>query len=266
MTTVQHLASHRWRTPSRSFGVTTLDGVRIVGSRLGDPGPDLPAIVLGHGLMGWHRKPRFAGLAEKLAERFTVYAFDFRGHGDSGGVSDFGVGEINDVEAVVDLARRIGHERVVTCGASMGAISVVRHGGLIGGVDGVVAISCLAYWDWHEAADPRTAKNMQARIGTPAGRLALRAWGARLPDDWKAAQSPEEVVGMISPAPLILIHGRDDRLFPPDHAMRLYEAAKEPKRLFMADGFGHAEGGFSPGFAAFLSDLVAEEMEVDWSA
>ena len=74
-------------------------------------GPAAPAIVLAHGLMGWHRKPRFANLAEQLSEWFAVYAFDHRGHGASGGVSDFGGAEIADVEEVVRLgaARRATH-------------------------------------------------------------------------------------------------------------------------------------------------------------
>ena len=266
MFTVQQLTSHRWRAAAHPFDVFARDGVRIAGTRLGAEGAGLPAIVLGHGLMGWHRKPRFAGFAELLTRWFTVYAFDFRGHGSSGGVSDFGGSEIHDVEAVSDLARRAGHPAVVTCGTSMGAIAVLRHGGLVGGVQTVVGISSLAYWDWHGGAAPRARRKMQARIATPAGRTALRMWGVRLPGHWEPSESPEEVVGRISPTPLVLVHGSNDHLFAQDHAMRLLEAAGEPKRLLLGDRFGHAEDGLTEAFATRLASVVLEELGLEWPA
>ena len=266
MTTVQQTMSHRWRVPARAFTVHTSDGVRIEGTRLGNPGSDLPALVLGHGLMGWHRKPRFARFAERMTPWFSPYPFDFRGHGRSGGVCDYGGAEIHDVESVVRLTRRVGFERVVTCGTSMGAIAVLRHGGLIGGVDTVVGISSLAYWDWHAGAHPKAARNMRARISTPFGRAALKAWGVRLPDDWKEPGSPEEVVGAIAPTPLIICHGLNDHLFGEDHPRRLYEAAGEPKRMLLGDRFGHAEDGLTPEFARRLAKVIYEDLELPWSA
>jgi pimeloyl-ACP methyl ester carboxylesterase len=266
MRTVQQLTSHRWQASARPLEVLTEDGVRIAVTRLGVDGSDLPALVLGHGLMGWHRKPRLARFAERLTEWFTVYAFDFRGHGSSGGTSDYGCSEIHDVEAVAGLARRAGHPAVVTCGTSMGAIAVLRHGGLIGGVQTVVGISSLAYWDWHGGAAPKARRKMQARIATPVGRAALRLWGVRLPGSWQACASPEEVVGRIAPTPLVLVHGENDYLFGPDHAFRLLEAAAEPKRLLLGDRFGHAEDGLSEPFATRLASVVLNELGLPWPA
>jgi len=88
MTTVQLALSHHWRVPVHAFAVLAEDDVQIVGTRLGADDADRPAVVLVHGLMGWHAKPKFAVFAEHLTEWFTVYAFDTRGHGGSGGVSD----------------------------------------------------------------------------------------------------------------------------------------------------------------------------------
>ncbi len=266
MRTVQQLTSHRWRVPVEPFEAFTQDGVRIAGTRLGHRGSVLPAMVLGHGLMGWHRKPRLARFAEWMTEWFTVYAFDFRGHGSSGGTCDYGCKEIHDVEAVAVHARHSGHPAVITCGTSMGAIAVLRHGGLIGGVDTVIGISSLAYWDWHGGAAPKARRKMQARIATRGGRAALRAWGVRLPGTWQACSSPEEVVGRIAPTPLVLVHGSNDRLFATDHAMRLLEAAAEPKRLLLGDGFGHAEEGLTQPFAAKLAGVVHRQLGLSWPA
>src|SRR5436309_1530605 len=193
MTGVQRALSRRWRGAARPFTVWARDDVRLVGTRLGAVGAEAPAVVLTHGLMGWHSKPTFARFGESLTRHgFAVYCADFRGHGRSEGVCDYGGAEIEDVDAVVRLARGEGHASVVTCGLSMGAIAVIRHAGLIGGVDAVVAISPLAYWEWHGGASPGAARAMRARIGTPSGRVALRAWGVRLPRAWEPPESPEE--------------------------------------------------------------------------
>jgi pimeloyl-ACP methyl ester carboxylesterase len=265
MTNVQLALSHHWRVPSHAFAVLTQDDTRIVGTRLGRGDTERPAIIFVHGLMGWHAKPRFAVFAEHLTEWFTVYAFDMRGHGGSGGVSDFGGAEILDVDSVLALARREGHRAVVTAGTSQGGIAVLRHAGLLGGVDSVVGISSLAYWDWHGGAEPSVRRQLHARIGTRSGRAALRAWGVRLPEEWNAPESPEEVVGKIAPVPVVIVHGNDDPLFTVDHARRLYEAAGEPKRLLLGDGFGHAEDGLTPPFERKLARVVHETLGMPWS-
>ena len=265
MTSIQGITSHHWRVPADPFTVRTEDGVRIEGTRLGSTGEGLPALVLAHGLMGWHRKPKFAVFAERLTPWFAVYTMDMRGHGHSEGVCDYGGAEMFDVQAVHRRARDEGHERVVSVGTSMGAIATIRHGALIGGTDAVVGISCLAYWDWHDDAHPQARRNMHTRIGTPAGRAALRAFGVRLPDRWDEPESPEDVIGKIAPTPVVIVHGTDDRLFPPEHARRLFDAAGDPKRLLLGEGFGHAEDGLSPGFARKLVRVVHESLDLPWS-
>lgn len=256
MTTLQGITSHQWRVPAETFRVTTDDGVHIRGSRLGDADPSRPALLLAHGMIGWHRKPKFAIFAEQLTPWFTVFAMDLRGHGESGGVCDFGGDEVHDIEAVHRRARDEGHTTAISCGTSMGGIASIRHGGLIGGTDAVVGISSLAYWDWHDDANPRVRREMHARIGTAAGRAALRAFGVRMPDRWDPPESPEDVIGKIAPTPVVIVHGADDRLFPPSHARKLYEAAGEPKRLLIGEGFGHAEDGLTPAFARKLVDVM----------
>jgi pimeloyl-ACP methyl ester carboxylesterase len=263
MTSVQRLVSHHWRVPARPFSVDA--GVPVVGTRLGEAEPTRPALVMAHGLMGWHRKPRFAVFAEFMTDWFTPYPFDLRGHGGSGGTCDFGRGEIDDVDAVVHLAREDGHRVVVTFGVSLGAIAVLRHAGVYGGVDEVVAVSSLAWWDWHEGADPVLLRRMQRLIDTPAGRNALRAWGVRTNHDWQPPQSPEEVIGKIAPTPVLLVHGEDDRLFPPAHARALYDAAREPKRLMLGAPFGHAEDGLTASFAIRLARAIYDTLGLRWS-
>lgn len=240
----------RYRVPNRPFRVTTSDGVVLVGTRLG---AGEPAVVFCHGFLGWHRKHRVVRFCEALAEDCTVYAFDFRGHGRSGGESTLGDLEVRDVEAVVALARREGHGRVVTVGGSMGGVSAVRHAALIGGVDAVVAISTPASWDGHvsEAVD-----RMRRLTGTTRGRRIARALGVRIARRWGHPESPEELADRVSPIPLVVVHGRDDHFFEEEQAWRLYRAARDPKRLLLGAPFGHAEDGYTVSLARLLAARI----------
>lgn len=249
----RHIARSRsYRLPSAPFEVTTEDGLRLRGHTLGE-GP--VALVFCHGFLGWHRKPALVRLQESLAGTFTVFAFDFRGHGRSEGTSTMGSLEHLDVDAVVGRARAQGFERVVTLGGSMGGIAVVRQAGLLGGVDCAVAISTPATWQGH---DNPAVRRLTWLTSTPAGRRALRLMGARPGSGWVPADDPLAVVDRIAPAGLLIVHGRDDRYFDESQARALYERAGEPKRLLISGHFGHAEDGYRDGFAELLTDRLTE--------
>jgi alpha-beta hydrolase superfamily lysophospholipase len=243
------LLSRRYRT-SVPFSVTTEDGVRLVGSRVGRHGP---ALVFCHGFLGWHRKERIVRFVERLAARFQVYAFDLRGHGRSAGVSTFGDREYLDVDAVVALARRETGGPLASMGGSMGGIAVLRQAAFRDGVDAVVTVSTPARWDGHRSD---AVRQIWWLTSTPAGRRLARVMGVRLTDAWDGTEDPEAVVERVAPVPLIIVHGRDDHFFDVEEAWRLYRRAGEPKRLLLASPFGHAEDGFTPSFA----DLVADRL------
>jgi fermentation-respiration switch protein FrsA (DUF1100 family) len=64
---------------------------------------------------------------------------------------------------------------------------------------------------------------------------------------------PAEAAARISPIPFLVVHGDKDPYFPVEHAYQLYEAAREPKELWVVPGFGHAESGSN----AALVDRIA---------
>jgi len=253
-----HARTPRFGVPAEPFRVTTADGVDLVGASIGRP---RPAVVLCHGFGAWHGKPMYARLAAWLSDRFTVYVFDFRGHGRSGGQSSFGGLEVNDVGAVVARARQDGHDPVAAIGASMGGIAVIRHAAILGGVDAVVAVSTPARWDGHRSA---AVRRMAWLTGTAQGRRLGRVAGVRLPSEWVRTEAPGEVVGKIAPVPLLLVHGRDDHFFDEEEAWRLYRAAGEPKALWLADRFGHAEDGFSLPFAERVGRFLYRTWGLEW--
>jgi pimeloyl-ACP methyl ester carboxylesterase len=213
------------------------------------------ALVFCHGFLGWHRKPRLVRFQEALARRFTVYGFDFRGHGQSEGLCAFGALEHLDVEAVAARARAEGFDQVVTLGGSMGGIAVLRHAALIGGVDAAVTVSTPATWDGHET---EAVRRMAWLAASPWGQRVLRASGVRPSPIFQRVEDPVDVVGKIAPIPLVLIHGRDDHFFDEEQAWALYRAASQPKRLLLASRFGHAEDGYSEAFAEQVAAIVLE--------
>lgn len=239
-------------TSHAHFWCDSEDGVRIAGSVLGPPAS--PALVLVHGFMGCRAKPKARLLADELAKRFRVFAFDLRGHGGSTGECTGGATEHLDVEAVVSYARRRGHDRIVTVGWSLGGIAVIAHAAKHGRVDAVVAISTPAGW----AADSAAVRRTTWMFTSPVGRAIVReVTGTRISLRLDAPEPPAAAIAKIERTPVLIVHGSDDHFFGPRSGRELYEAANEPKRLLLFERFGHAEDGFTPAFAQLLSEEVA---------
>ncbi len=223
----------------------TSDGVRVSAAHRGpEHAPGHPrdlAFVLAHGFTGSWRSAGLDRVARELAGAAGVLAFDFRGHGRSGGESTVGDREILDLEAVVHWARLLGYRAVVTVGFSMGASVVVRHAALRGDVDAVVAVSGPSRWYYKGTPAMR---RLHLVVELPAGRLVARlALGTRVDSSrWDPVPAePREVAGDIAPIPLLVVHGDRDRYFPLDHAYELADAAGPTADLWVEHGFGHAE-------------------------
>ena len=228
------------------------DGVRLAGSWLGEADGET-AVVVVHGFNGYRWKPKMRILAEGLARTFPVLVFDLRGHGQSAGACSGGEFESLDVEAAVQFARRRGYQRVVTVGASLGGIAVVREAADFDDVDAVVAISTPSHWG---ASDTPAIRRMTWVFTNPVGRVMVhRLFGTRIALNWGHPETPLDAVGRIA-APISIVHGADDHVFPVGEAEALYERATEPKRLLLLERFGHAEDGFTDAFAAQMAEEI----------
>ncbi|MCT9933526.1 lysophospholipase [Planotetraspora sp. A-T 1434] len=230
-----------------SFGamLRTSDGVRIDAAHTPNGSLDL-GIVVAHGFTGSWRERQTRRIVHVLSRFGGVLSFDFRGHGRSSGESTVGDLEVLDVDAAVKHARSIGYKRVATVGFSMGAAVVVRHAALHGGVDAVVAVSGPARW-YYRGTKPM--RQVHWAIEQWSGRLAARvAKGTRIArGTWDPIPIPPyEAVAMISPTPLLIVHGDADPFFPLEHAYQLYDGAKEPKELWVEPGYAHAESAATP--------------------
>jgi pimeloyl-ACP methyl ester carboxylesterase len=245
---------------TKSCTIVTDDGVPIDTAHLA--GDSQLAIVLAHGFtQSWQRHAVWTA-ATRLNRAGGVVLFDFRGHGRSGGMSTLGDREISDVAVAVAYARELGYRRVATIGFSMGASIVVRHAGLIGGVDAVVSVSGPGRWYF------RGTKAMQRvhwAVEYRAGRMVTRKFlGTRISDGrWDPVpMPPADAAALIAPTPLLIVHGDKDEFFPTDHAEQLYEAASDPKELWIVPGFGHAETGAKPALLDRIAGWMTEAVSL----
>ena len=69
---------------------------------------------------------------------------------------------------------------------------------------------------------------------------------------------PAEAAAQIAPTPFLVVHGDQDVYFPVDHAHQLYEAASDPKELWVIPGFGHAERGVDKALADRIGRWVQQ--------
>lgn len=99
--------------------VTSADGTEIAYERTGSG----PPLVLVHGGGDVHEFWDLAGSRAALADHFTVYAMDRRGHGESGDAAAYALErEAEDVAAVVDQLK----DPVVLLGHSYGALCALE--------------------------------------------------------------------------------------------------------------------------------------------
>ena len=220
----------------RPVRLETSDRVVLAARRWEPAAPSGTAVVLAHGFTGSKDDPGLVAVAETLrAAGHVVLAYDARGHGGSGGSCTLGDRERHDVTAAVALARGDA-DRVVTVGASMGAIAVLRHAADDPGLDGVVAVSSPARWRYPR--NPRTVLAWgltRTRLGRLAARHLLQV---RVSGRWEDPEPPAALAARIR-APLAVVHGTDDRFVPPREA-ELLAAAAPRARLFLVPGMGHA--------------------------
>jgi pimeloyl-ACP methyl ester carboxylesterase len=233
--------------------ITTRDGVELSASVYGPPGAEI-AVAFGHGFTGSQRNPKVLELGRHIARAgIAFYSADFRGHGASGGLSTLGEREVDDVDALVNVARR-NHRYVVSIGASMGGFIALRHAALGGAVDAVVAISSPA-----TAGPPKLprARLLRQIVSTDRGRRMLRRLGTRVGASVPVEMAPVDLAS-IAPVPVAIVHGGRDHYVPLSDAQALYAQLGQPRRLVVLPRFGHGEAGFDQSFATQLVELVTD--------
>lgn len=219
---------------------TTDDGLQLRGWLIkpAGTGPVAPAIILCHG-QGANRSD-LTDLAVSLSRRgYAVLTFDFRAHGESGGRrSSLGYHEQKDIKAAfLFLAARpeIDAQRIGVFGFSLGGAAAILTAAGTGGFTAVVADSAFTSLrdQAHEA--------ITGFYHLPSFPfLHLAVFGYELYFQTAVSNvAPLSVIRGLSPTPVLIIAGDGDDLIPVENGRRLYEAAQEPKELWIIPVSGH---------------------------
>jgi len=184
--------------------------------------------------------------------RVNIFAFDYRGYGRSGGVPS---------ERGLYLDVRAAFDKVVE-GFSQRPGKIVLFGHSLGGA---VAVDC---------ALDRAAAGLIVQSSFPSIREAARVMFPTLPLHLAARQQfrSELKVGGLS-LPKLFVHGDADATVPLALGQRLYEAASDPKDLYVVRRAGHNDlhrhGGrrYLRRLSRFLGDsLAADRGRTDWAS
>lgn len=176
---------------------------------------------------------------------YNVFIFDYRGYGRSGGSPD--VPGINrDAEAALEtlLARTAG--RIIVFGKSLGgavAVHTVAGSPHRARVKGVIIES--AFSSYRMIAREKIAGSV---IG----------WPFQYPLSFLVTDeySPVDHIGRLSPIPVLILHGYDDRIVPQHHGQNLFEAAREPKLYWELPIPGHVRSWTDEATRARLLDYL----------
>ena len=87
---------------------------------------------------------------------------------------------------------------------------------------------------------PRSSENIPVGFASSLTTLILWAAGRHL-DCHLPDSDPLRWVGRLAPRPLLIIHGGQDKDVPVSEAYRLYEAASDPKELWVVEEAGHRQ-------------------------
>jgi fermentation-respiration switch protein FrsA (DUF1100 family) len=198
--------------------------------------PRAGAVLLLHGVRSDKRS--MLGRARFLkALGFSVLLIDLQAHGDSTGERiTFGLREARDVDAALRrLAQLAPGERIGVLGTSLGAAAAVfaeskpRYS--------AVVLESL-YPTIEEAVEDRLRLHLGS-FGPLLAPLLLMQFEPRLgvrPEQLR----PIERIGEIT-APILLVHGSQDRHTPLAEVRRLYDAAREPKSLYVVESAAHVD-------------------------
>jgi uncharacterized protein len=177
------------------------------------------------------------------AAGYSVLAFDFQAHGESGGDAiTFGSRESLDARAAVAwLHARLPGEPIGAIGTSLGGAAAVL-------AEPPLEIQALVLEAVYSDLEDATANRIALRLG-PAGRwltpLLLWQLRPRLGID-PAELSPVRHIAAVR-CPVLVIAGSEDRHTTLAQSHALFAAAHEPKELWEVPGAAHVDfASFAP--------------------
>ena len=172
------------------------------------------------------------------AAGYGALLFDLRNQGESdGNVTTLWLEEVLDVEAAVGFVRQTAGAAtpVALFGHSMGGATVLLAAVKIPEIRAVIAESA------YTSVEDNITEGVRGLTGLPPFPFApiIVFFGEREAGVDIRSVRPLDVVGQINPRPVLFIHGELDGLILPQNSRKLYEAAREPKELYIVQNAGH---------------------------
>ncbi len=212
-------------------------GVTLVGRFF--PGRTRATIILSHGF-GAQQEQMLPWASFLHGAGFTVFTYDMRGRGRSGGSGTFGALEQRDlISAVAYLASRpdVDKRKIGALGFSLGGATTIMAAAQDARIRAVVDDSGYAdirHW-FHSSfvealrhpTDPYSALSLQ-----------MIEWRTGIDAD---ALRPAARIARISPRPVLIIQGTADQDLSPSNSLENYAAARQPKELWLVPGAGHGQ-------------------------
>lgn len=224
--TPDDLGIRNWRDVS----FMTEDGVTLYGWLIPPTGAGGAVILFCPGHGGNREQINYA-LPLLISEGYGVLTFDWRPNPQT-----MGLRETDDVRAAYAfLETQPDVQQVVIWGASMGGATAIRAMARLPDADALIVDA--AYTSLYDV----TADGVTRRTGLPAFPFAPLIIGfTDLYANADVSQvRPIDDIGQIAPRPILLMHGTADPVIPVEHAQRLYDAAGEPKELYLVPNGGH---------------------------
>ena len=217
-----------------------VDQIKIYG-QLYLPGSEsrYPVVIICHGIpSGMPKDPDDRGypaLAEKICSTgIAAITFCFRGTGTSEGNFDI-IGWSRDLSGVIDyiwLQPDLDCSRIALLGFSAGGAVAICVGAQEKSVAAVAACASPADFD-SLIKKPEESIEYFRKIGIIRDKN-FPEFDGDWADNFKIVD-PMYYVPEISPRPLLLVHGNQDDVVNVEHARRLYDKAKEPKKLVILE-------------------------------
>jgi pimeloyl-ACP methyl ester carboxylesterase len=217
------------QVPARPHENVDLDvGVHLRGWLFRTDRPRRGLLVYLHGV-GDNRESGIGVAAHFNALGFDVLTYDSRAHGESGGdACTYGYYEKKDLSRVLD---QLGGGPVLALGVSLGAAVALQAAAEDPRIAVVVAVSSFS--------DLRTVGAERAPFFASRANIARAFQLAEAEAAFRADDvSPVGAAPRIR-APVLLVHGADDRDTRPAHSERIYAALAGPKKLVLVPGAGH---------------------------
>jgi uncharacterized protein len=228
------------------------DGVRLHGWFLPAAGERAGSILFLHG-NAENISTHIASVAWMPAEGFDVLLLDYRGYGRSEGKPGL-AGAHLDVEAALETLLsmpKVDPGRIAVFGQSLGGALAITGLARSNRRDEVRALVV-------EGAPTSYRELAQEKLGRIWLTWALQ-WPLALTidDDYR----PVDDIPALAPLPVLIIQGEDDTIVPAHHGRSLFEAAKEPKALWLIEGGGHIQALASADVRDALAKWLRDQLD-----